>query len=66
MEEEEVRNTFLTIRTTEHLKHRFQALFYLLRSKGIVERQDELIEAIIRLWERNPELLKRLLRREFR
>lgn len=61
-----MKREFLTIRVDKSTKHRFQALYYLLKSKGLVEYQEELINAIVDIWERYPEILKKVLRRDFR
>ena len=64
-EEEERRNCNLIIRIRERVKKRFQALYYLLKAEGYIEKQDELIEAIVEIWERYPEILKKVLKRKF-
>lgn len=62
----ERKNTNIIIRTSERIKRRFQALYYLLKAKGLVRTQDDLLEAVVELWERYPELVKKVLRRDFK
>ena len=62
----ERKDTKIIIRTSSRVKRRFQALFYLLKSRELIDTQDELLEAVVEIWERYPELLKKVLRREFK